>query len=282
MFSNSFVCCVMVDGKCLEEDRAGNVRIPFGSEYTIFLKNKHDRRATAKVKLDGETVGEFVVNAHKSLELKRPESHNAAFKFVHIDSDASRKEGKSRKNDGTNGLIEVEWKLERKTEKIKYVPRPRKEYIPVPYPVPQYPEKRPQFPWTSPWINDPHITWDSYTTGDPYPAHSFSVSCNSSERVYSTNGLIQSSNVMRSMNSVPQNAMPPDDVGATVDGKETDQHFIEVYVDTENVSTTMRLVLRGYEIDAHDEQIKILQEKKKKLDQLKVLKAQIEKLEREL
>lgn len=275
MYSNSFVCCVMVDGRCLEEDRAGNVRIPFNSEYTIFLKNKHDRRATAKVKLDGETIGEFVVNAHKSLELKRPESHNAAFKFVHIDSDDSRKEGKSRKEDGTNGLIEVEWKLERKEEKVKV----QKEYIPMPYPVP-YIEKRPIIPYDPyPWkpYRGPDISWTSWTTGDSYPVGSYSVSCNSSEHVYSANGLVSSSNVMRSMKNVP-----PDDVGATVDGRETDQRFIEVYVDTESISTTMRLILRGYEKDPHDEQIKILQEKKKKLDQLKVLKAQIEKLEQEL
>lgn len=274
MFSNDFVVCVMVEGRCLEEDRAGNIKIPFDSEYSIFLKNKHDRRATANVKVDGQSVGTFVVDANSSFELKRPEKTNRAFRFVHIDSNAAKMDGKSRKTDGTNGLIEVEWKLEFKQEKVKYVPYP----VIVPEPVPYYPS-RPRRRWNEESRPILHkFVPDTYTyNGDPQArritsggitGQSFSASNSTQSYEY--------------LNAVDEHKpiSSRDEVGATVEGKSTNQYFIEVDIQTEVTSTLMVLSLKGYDVSEEDKRKQ--KERDKALIEIELLRKRLNELEKSI
>jgi hypothetical protein len=55
MFKNNFIVNVKVNGEILRE-RDGIVYIPFGSNYSIFMKNLESRKAKIKISIDGEDV----------------------------------------------------------------------------------------------------------------------------------------------------------------------------------------------------------------------------------
>jgi hypothetical protein len=58
-FSNDFVCTILFNGKPLREFNEGGkrvCRIPFGTEYSIKLKNKSLRRALVSISIDGTDV----------------------------------------------------------------------------------------------------------------------------------------------------------------------------------------------------------------------------------
>ena len=89
--------------------------IPFGSEYKLRLQSGHNRRAVAKVTIDGAPVsklGDFVIPANGEVNLERfldaSLEEGKRFKFVRLDheevDDPTRKE---------NGLVRVEFRLEK-------------------------------------------------------------------------------------------------------------------------------------------------------------------------
>ena len=73
MYTNRFVCSVKVNGKILRE-QSSLVTLPFGSEYTILLKNLNSRRAMVKVSVDGQDATEgtrLIIAPNATLELER-------------------------------------------------------------------------------------------------------------------------------------------------------------------------------------------------------------------
>lgn len=114
MYSNNFVVAVKVKGKILRELNEV-VYLPFGSEYTLLLKNKSNLRAKANVEIDGQSVtdGDFVVlNAGESLELKRfirngNLSSGNAFKFI----EKTQKIEQYRGNKVDDGLVTVRYEF---------------------------------------------------------------------------------------------------------------------------------------------------------------------------
>lgn len=208
VYSNDFVVCILVDGKPTEERADNVVPIPFGTEYTIRLRNKNSRTAVAKVFVDNENVSEggIVVYANDYVDLERPtaDGKNRKFKFVSTDSPQAEDAGKAPNKD-TNGVIRVEWQLEREPPKVE------REYIP--YPV----------PWPQPWRN-------------PYPTPRYlgsSVSCSTDENTYAKGFAADSLTE-----------------GCTVQGSQSKQTFRTINISTENTTTVITLVLRGYHIDS--------------------------------
>ncbi len=154
MYSNRFAACIIVDGKIMDELPDGSVAIPLGTEYTIRLFNKHDRRAAAKIFLDTENVsqGGFVVDPHGKVDINRRADRDTAFRFVQLGSSAAKAEGKPTTNEGKEmGLVEVHFYLER--ERPKYIP-PTPIVINPPCPGPHYPPV-----WPRP------RRWDDYYYG---------------------------------------------------------------------------------------------------------------------
>src|SRR5579885_2134815 len=100
-----------VNGICANKD-TGNVALPFDTEYSIYLHNRNHRRAVASVTIDGELVGEWIINAHSGATIERPIKHNRKFKFVRANSGAAHAAGKSG-GAPTNGLIVVNWRYEK-------------------------------------------------------------------------------------------------------------------------------------------------------------------------
>src|SRR5258706_13209245 len=73
VYQNKFVVAIRVDGKILRET-SNIVSLPFGSEYSVLLKNMNSVRALAKVTVDGQdaTGGtRLVIDPNSSVELER-------------------------------------------------------------------------------------------------------------------------------------------------------------------------------------------------------------------
>ena len=72
MYKNKLAVALKSAGKVLREFK-DEVYVPFGSEYSIFIKNLNSVRALVTVSVDGEDVGEgtkFVIDANDSIDLE--------------------------------------------------------------------------------------------------------------------------------------------------------------------------------------------------------------------
>ena len=89
MYSDKFVVAIKVNGKVLRETK-DLVTLPFGSEFSVLVKNLNSKRAKFTLHIDGQDVldgTEIIVNGNSEVELKRfirngnMEEGNA-FKFI--------------------------------------------------------------------------------------------------------------------------------------------------------------------------------------------------------
>lgn len=115
MHKSNFVTAIKVGGKVLREFD-NSVYIPFGSEYTILLKNLSSVRARVSVSIDGKDALDgmrLVVNPKSSIDLKRfikngnMDAGNA-FKFI----EKTAKVEKHRGNRAEDGLITINYEFE--------------------------------------------------------------------------------------------------------------------------------------------------------------------------
>lgn len=118
VFKDNFIVVIKCNGKIMREFN-GEVRLPFGSEYSILLKNKDSRTAVASVEIDGEDVmsgHRYIVPANSTRELKgflKGMNAKNRFRFIKKTKQISKFRG-DRLDDG---LIRVEfWYEQRKTD----------------------------------------------------------------------------------------------------------------------------------------------------------------------
>lgn len=76
MFKKEMVVAVKVNGKIMREagPEHNEVFIPFGSEYSLLLKNKSSKSAVVKVEIDGEDAlsgNSLLIGANEEIELER-------------------------------------------------------------------------------------------------------------------------------------------------------------------------------------------------------------------
>lgn len=115
MFKNNFVVAVKANGKVLREF-GDTVYIPFGTEYSILLKNLFRKKVNVRVKIDGQDALDgktLLINPHDSIDLKRFIKNGNldagnAFKFI----EKTEKIEKHRGNRAEDGLITVEYEFE--------------------------------------------------------------------------------------------------------------------------------------------------------------------------
>lgn len=119
MYKQNFVMSIKVADKFLQETKDGEVFLPFLSEYSIFLKNKNNRRAVVKVEIDGKDIlngNQLVIPANSSVDLER---------FIENDLNEGRKFRFIEKTKGIvdyrghqpeDGLIKISFKYEKKQE----------------------------------------------------------------------------------------------------------------------------------------------------------------------
>jgi hypothetical protein len=223
MYVNRFSCAVKVKGKILRE-QSNLVTLPFGSEYTILLKNINSRRAMVKVSVDGQDATEgtrLILAPNSTLELERfirNGNLNSGNKFKFIERTADIEAHRGIKVD--DGLIRCEFWAEKEVAEETII---RRKYVDEYYPVP-----RPYYPPYDPYWPRPWRRWNDIT-------------CNTT----TTEG-IGSYIVTDSLGAMNVNMMAFNDAGITVPGSVSSQQFHSASgFPLESNSTVIVLQLRG-------------------------------------
>lgn len=113
VYNNKFVVVVKSKGRVLRE-QGDTVYIPFGSEYSLLLKNLNSRAAVAKVAVDGSDTlegNEIIVPANSEVELEgfmRGRKVSNKFKFIEKTQEISNYRG----NKPEDGLVRVAFRFE--------------------------------------------------------------------------------------------------------------------------------------------------------------------------
>lgn len=115
VYHKKLVVAVKVNGKVLREyyDRDTEVYLPFGSEYSLYIKNMENRKALVDVKVDGrEVISRLIVNANSSTEVERffEGDMNSGHKLKFIEK--TDKISKYRGDFAEDGLVEVCYRFE--------------------------------------------------------------------------------------------------------------------------------------------------------------------------
>ena len=112
VYNNKFVVVVKSRGRVLRE-RGETVYIPFGSEYSILLKNLESRDAVANVSIDGDDVmdgNEVIVRANSEVELEgfmKGSRTSHKFRFIEKTDQIADYRG----NKPADGLVRVAFKF---------------------------------------------------------------------------------------------------------------------------------------------------------------------------
>jgi hypothetical protein len=270
MYTQGYIASLKVGGKILRESN-GTVSLPFGSEYSVLLKNKLSRRAQVKVEVDGQDATEgtkLILPANGSLELERfIKSGNlkAGNKFKFIERTSKIEEHRGIKED--DGLIRIEFWAEKE---VVDVPVVRHHYYDDWVPVRRYYWDRPWYDPYYPTWPQPTITWNS-NSGIQTSCYNTSGSLGEAQSdnlgsAQNFSGSLQKSSARQTRSLHPQassgitrdsgqqvhaqNCMMAEtsfnDAGITVPGSHSNQEFQSTYgFETESNSHVIVLQLRG-------------------------------------
>jgi len=252
MYSDKLVVAVKANGKILREHK-DSVYVPFGTEYSLLIKNKNSVRALVSVEIDGTDVTEgvqLIVPANGSLDLERfikNGNFDRGNRFKFIERTKKIEDG-PRGIQAEDGLIRVQFEFERQPP--AYVPPPAVYH--------------PYSPWTKPdiWCKSP-IVGNLYnsvgstgtisdTLAHSGPTESATYSATSAVGSGVTRGLLSNTVTANAAATVQAQAMnmsyeaPKNDVGITVAGSESSQKFVTgAWFPTDGQKHVMILKLLG-------------------------------------
>lgn len=133
-YLSNFVAVIKYNGKILRE-RNDFVTLPFGSEYSILLKNLEARKAVVKLFVDGEDVldgNSIIIHPNNSMELKGfMKGTRVTNKFKFIQKTEEIVDHRGDKID--DGIIRVEFKFEKKKVTKIVEERRYRRYDPLPW-----------------------------------------------------------------------------------------------------------------------------------------------------
>lgn len=229
MYSDKVAVCLKVNGKVLREDQ-DTVYLPFGQEYSIYIRNLNSVRALVSVEIDGTDVGEgtsFILPANGNLELERFVSAGnmeSGLRFKFIERTQKIEDG-PRGIRAEDGLIRISFEFEK-----------------ILGPISPWPQ------WTPDWTKaDTPPAWRSMwsTTSTRYGVAD-SVSGTSADFLNSAISASSDVNSATSVRPVSAQAASLNDVGITVGGSVSDQRFIQgSWFPTDGVKHVMVLRTRG-------------------------------------
>ena len=215
MYNNKLVASIRANGKILREFK-DTVYIPFGSEYSILLKNLNTVRALINIYIDGDNIvpGGLVLNAGQEIDLQRAIrngnlTEGNKFKFIERTSNIEDHRGVKLED----GLIRVEFQFEKvfKRQDGWQLNNTLTWTAPQPY----YGDP------TSTVLRSSGVVHDSYQHAGVACADYSISSCINNMQVGAT--LSASSATMQSFNAAPQN-----ETGITVAGSKSEQKFTTV------------------------------------------------------
>lgn len=145
MHKKNFVAAIKADGKVLRES-SDRVQLPFGSEYSVLLKNLDTVRVQAKIDIDGQEACQWVViDPGQSVEIERffrgNREQGNRFKFI----ERTQRIEDHRGIKAEDGLVRVEFKREKVYEPSKIVEHHTYHHHTWPYVYPR-PHIPPYYP----------------------------------------------------------------------------------------------------------------------------------------
>lgn len=195
MYAEKLVTAVKVAGKVLREDNSGNatnVFVPFGSEYSLFIKNKHSVRVKVRVEIDGADATKntsIVLGPQESIDFERfleAGKDHKGLKFKFIERTKKIEDG-PRGIGAEDGLIRIEYEFERLPAAIVNAP--------IVHPI--WPHVYPNY-WQQPHNGYPFIGYAHSTVGNETPPVQTTLT--------STNGVRGTIRSASSSASVPMNS----------------------------------------------------------------------------
>jgi len=241
VYDNKLVASIKVGGRILREHDKDHVYLPFGSQYSILIKNMRSRKVSIRIKIDGEDVLDhhtLILRGKETMELQRfiingNFNTGPAFKFVEKTQQISEHRGDKI----DDGIIEIDYRFEVEPPLFKSIIQPYKEIH--------------HYHHTEKMDADWSYTNDG-TSGNPLRGRgmtSENTVFNSSVSPQS----VQSSNNLDHLgperSNVVQDSLdsdPVSDEGITVKGKEVNQHFTQGNIGTlETQVHTICLKLHG-------------------------------------
>lgn len=228
MYQEKFAVAIKVDGKVLRETK-DLVHLPFGSEFTVLVKNLNSRRAKFRLYIDGTDVldgTEIIVNANSEVEMKRfirngNMNEGNAFKF--IERTASIEEG-PRGIKVDDGIVRVEFWFEKEEPRIvDTIYRDRREY------------------W---WDRKYYPYYDYYSSASTTGVKTKGILRSHDVQFSALSASANSATVENLSNTVSTECL--NDVGITVPGSKVEQKFQSVYgFNSENQSHVIVIRLAG-------------------------------------
>lgn len=208
MYNNNLVACVKVDGKVLREKNS-TVELPFGTEYSILLKNLNSKRVVVNIEIDGVDIGNgnrLVINPNQSLNLERYISSEHKFKFIEKTEQISNYRG----NRPDDGLIRIIYSYEK------------------------------EIPIINPYWWETYITCNDFSSGNKKLLNTYTTNC--------TDWTTQEVSTSINTNMVNTNNISASNIdGITVPGSKSEQNFIYIdNVEVENEYHVIILSLVGY------------------------------------
>jgi len=197
MFSEKFVVSLKVDGKFLR-DSEGEVKIPFGSEYEIYLKNLNSKDVVVTVQIDNQDVlngHKIIVKAGQSSILEgflQGTTATKKFRFIELTKDVEDFRGYKPED----GIIRI---------------------------TIQYEKDKPEYKLTYNQIQ-PHYKYYHYDYNDTIYKN-IDVYCGSISKGFNSSGISCTSYNVSSQSGLPTMDSCTSDVGITVGGENISQKF---------------------------------------------------------
>lgn len=196
MYKNDMVAVVKNNGKILREN-GDTVYLPFGSEYSIYMKNLRSRKAKVKISIDGQDVlngSSVLINGNSEFELERfLEDMDKGNRFKFIQKTEKIQEHRGDKID--DGIVRIEFQYERE---IVQAPIYQTNWVHS-YGTNVRSPLRGTGEWTSTTFNS-NVTTDDFSD--------------------LTGSMVNTRSI------VPQSVKPLNEEGITVKGSESNQKFV--------------------------------------------------------
>jgi hypothetical protein len=229
MYESKLAAAIKVNGKVLREFNKDTVYIPFGSEYSILLKNLNTKRALVNIFVDGQNIveGGLVLNAGQEVDLERfvkngNLTEGNRLKFIERTAGIEQHRGVKLED----GLVRVEFQFE----------QPQPVYRPSPI-------------WTTTYGNNRQIypqggisgaTPTSYNVGGvlrsvDFSANGATVQAQAGaaiDQYCADNGIKTMSELHDGAATMDWMEAPKNDVGITVPGSKSTQKFSTVHMGT--------------------------------------------------
>lgn len=124
MYESKLAAAIKVNGKVLREFNKDTVYIPFGSEYSILLKNLNTKRAVVNITIDGQNIveGGLVLNTGQEVDLERfvkngNLTEGNRLKFIERTETIEQHRGIKLED----GLVKVEFQFEQPPRPITWI-----------------------------------------------------------------------------------------------------------------------------------------------------------------